>query len=138
MTRMNEARKRIAGWEAMPANAKARELRNELAAAAMLGSVLVDEIEHLRAALLSQGKDVPEPSEPVEQEDKPGKVRTWRCYGHVHGSKYLGEVQARSAKEAQEKAFEELAECHVRFCHQCTSECEDPEIDEINVETDNA
>lgn len=61
--------------------------------------------------------------------------KTWRCYGVVTGSKYLGEVQAATETEAKAKAFEQL-ECGVSLCHQCSDECEDPEIHEVTVVTD--
>ncbi len=60
-------------------------------------------------------------------------MATYHCYGAVVGTKYLGEVEAKSEEEAIEKAFE-LDTCFVSLCHQCSSETEDPEIQEITVE----
>jgi hypothetical protein len=57
----------------------------------------------------------------------------YRCYGLVSGSKYLGIVEADSAIEAEEKAAN-LDSCYVSFCWQCSSNCENPEINEIDVE----
>jgi hypothetical protein len=132
MADLQAARELIATYDAALSNPKTRaaDVRLRLASATAMAKVLVDELEHARAALLAAlGK----PEDAPAVDDKPGEVRTWRCYGHVHGSKYLGEVKARSAKEAQDKAFE-LEECHVSLCHQCTGDCEDPTIEEINVE----
>lgn len=55
----------------------------------------------------------------------------WRASGVVVGTKYLGEVDALTEDEAKAKA---LRRAHVSLCHQCSRECEDPEIDEVNVE----
>jgi hypothetical protein len=57
----------------------------------------------------------------------------WNVYGSVKGSKYLGEVEAETEEEAQEKAMA-LDTFSVCLCHQCDSQCEDPEIDEVTVE----
>lgn len=57
----------------------------------------------------------------------------YRCYGSIRASKYLGEFEANSEKEARELA-EKSDEFYVSMCHQCASECEDPEIIEIHVE----
>ena len=57
----------------------------------------------------------------------------YNCYGTVKGSKYLGQVKAANEDEAIEKA-QELETTHVSFCHHCSGECEDPQIDEIVVE----
>ena len=61
------------------------------------------------------------------------KKKKWRCSGTVVGGKYLGEVEAATKKEAMDLA-EQLESVCVSLCHQCTSECEDPEITEIAVE----
>lgn len=56
----------------------------------------------------------------------------YSCYGVVTGTKYLGEVEADSPEEAKEKMFAKVDRpC---LCHQCTRECEDAEIHEIEVE----
>lgn len=57
----------------------------------------------------------------------------YHCYGVVVGSKYLGEVEADSEEEAEERALE-LESASVSLCHQCASECEDPQIDKITAE----
>lgn len=54
-------------------------------------------------------------------------------YGKVVGTKYLGEVEADSEEEAIEKGWE-LDEACVCLCHQCSSECSDPEVDDIIAE----
>lgn len=56
----------------------------------------------------------------------------YRVYGAVTGSKYLGEYEADSPEEAEEMALNK--EGHVCFCHQCSDQCEDPEVTDINVE----
>jgi len=60
-------------------------------------------------------------------------MKKYRVYGVVTGSKYLGEVEAANAEEAEQKAFDEL-EIGCFLCHQCSSEAEDAEIHELNVE----
>lgn len=57
----------------------------------------------------------------------------YRCSASVVGSKYLGEVEADSLEEAREKA-EKLGTVFVSLCHQCSSEVQDPQIEDINVE----
>jgi len=57
----------------------------------------------------------------------------WRATGAVAGSKYLGEVEAATEEEAREKAWG-LDSAGVSLCHQCSSECEDPEVQDIYVD----
>ena len=57
----------------------------------------------------------------------------YRAYGHVHGSKFIGEFEADNPEEAKRLA-EESDECWVNVCHQCAREVDDPVIDEIDVE----
>ena len=57
----------------------------------------------------------------------------WYAYGVVAGGKYLGEVEAETKEEALKAAWN-LDSLGVSLCHQCASECEDPEVGEINVE----
>lgn len=52
----------------------------------------------------------------------------YRVYASIVGSKYLGEFEASSADEAVQRAAESDAGS-ISFCHQCSSECEDPEVD---------
>lgn len=61
-------------------------------------------------------------------------MKTYQVYGTVRGSKYLGEVEAETAQEALERAPHEASLFDVRLCHQCSGECEDPEIDGYLVE----
>lgn len=56
----------------------------------------------------------------------------YRVYGKVVGSKYLGEFEAPTKEDAEEMAMGENG--HVGLCHQCSDECEDPEIVECSVE----
>ena len=58
-------------------------------------------------------------------------MKKWNAYGRVVGSKYLGIIEAETEKEALDKAAKQ---CSVCLCHQCSDECEDPEIDQITVE----
>ncbi len=55
------------------------------------------------------------------------KKKRWRVSGKVVGSKYLGEFVATTAEEAVEMALNSDA-AYVGLCHQCSDECEDPEI----------
>ncbi len=57
----------------------------------------------------------------------------YRCYAAVTGGKYLGEVEADSPEEAEQKAWA-LDTCSVQICHQCSGEIEDPEVQRIDVE----
>lgn len=59
-------------------------------------------------------------------------IRTWRVWGIVSGSKYLGTVKARTKNGALDKA-EEMEEGYVSLCHQCSSQCEDPSINSYDV-----
>jgi hypothetical protein len=52
-------------------------------------------------------------------------------YGKVVGSKFLGEFVAKDGEEAKDKAAKNAG---VFLCHQCSSECEDPEIVELIAE----
>lgn len=55
-------------------------------------------------------------------------MKKWHLTGRVVGGKYLGEVEAKTRKEAIEKGWE-IAGVHL--CHVCSSQVEDAEIDEI-------
>jgi hypothetical protein len=50
----------------------------------------------------------------------------------VVGSKHLGVYEAKNEDEAIEKAMKENGS--VGMCHQCSSECEDPEINDVTAE----
>jgi hypothetical protein len=63
-------------------------------------------------------------------------MKKYQCYGRVVGSKFLGEVEAGSAAEAIEKAFDLPGAQHISICHQCAREIEDPEITDITVNED--
>lgn len=73
-----------------------------------------------------------EPSRGINGKEEKMK---YNLIGTVTGSKYLGTVEAESAEEAIEKAYK-LDTCSISLCHQCTDECEDPEITEIIAELD--
>lgn len=57
----------------------------------------------------------------------------YQVYGVISGSKYLGEVEASSEEEAEEKGCE-LETCCVCLCHHCVRECQDAEIYKLEVE----
>jgi hypothetical protein len=61
----------------------------------------------------------------------PKKKKTFSVYGVVTGSKYLGRFEANTKEEAIKLAS---GEASVSLCHQCSDECEDPEIHEIVAE----
>lgn len=48
----------------------------------------------------------------------------------VVGSKYLGEVEADSEEDAIQKGYS-LGTTYISICHECSSQCEDAEVDEI-------
>ena len=57
----------------------------------------------------------------------------FRVYGLVHGSKFLGEVEANSKEEAEEKGWK-LDGTYVGLCHQCASQIDDAEIHTLQLE----
>lgn len=57
----------------------------------------------------------------------------YRAFGKVVGTKYLGEFEADTPEEAKEKAENSEDAC-VILCYSCISECEDPEIVDVEVE----
>lgn len=59
-------------------------------------------------------------------------MKTYHVYGTVTGSKYLGTVKAENEEEAKEKGLM-LPSASVSLCHQCSEECENPEIHHVEV-----
>lgn len=57
----------------------------------------------------------------------------YHVYGHVVGTKYLGEFEAKNEKAAEGIALNG-EEAYSSLCHQCSSECSDPEIKEATAE----
>lgn len=57
----------------------------------------------------------------------------WRVAATVIGSKYLGEFEAKTKKEAEALAFESQ-QAGISLCHQCSHECEDADISEVFAE----
>lgn len=57
----------------------------------------------------------------------------YRIYGKVVATKYIGEFEAESKEQAEEMAWSDNEAC-VSLCHQCSSEAEDPEIEELVIE----
>jgi hypothetical protein len=57
----------------------------------------------------------------------------YRIVGAVYGSKYLGDFEASSREEAEEMALNSDA-ASVNLCHHCSSECEDPQIERVEIE----
>ena len=50
-------------------------------------------------------------------------------------SKYVGEVEAGSKEEAEEKAYEHLSEeMYASICHQCAQEITLGDIDSLDIE----
>lgn len=58
------------------------------------------------------------------------KFNVWAA---VKGTKYLGEFEAETAEQAIELAGESDA-ASPTLCHQCSSECEDPECSDFTAE----
>jgi hypothetical protein len=62
-------------------------------------------------------------------------VKTWSANASVSAGKYIGEVEAETAEEAIEKAWNHKnAACSV--CHQCSEEVCDPEFTAVHVYCD--
>ena len=61
------------------------------------------------------------------------KKKKWSITATVVGGKYIGEIEAATKKEAMEKALN-MEEADVRFCHQCSGECENAELTEFHAE----
>lgn len=57
----------------------------------------------------------------------------YRVYATVAGSKYIGEFEALTKEHAKEIAWESVG-CYVSLCPQCSTECEDAEVTELNAE----
>lgn len=55
----------------------------------------------------------------------------YSVYGKVVATKFIGEFEAESKEEAIKMAEDEA---YVSICHQCSSEVEDPEVDELFAE----
>lgn len=63
------------------------------------------------------------------------KLKNYSVNAAVHGSKHLGVFRASSPEAAIEMA--EAANGWCSLCHECSSECEDPQIGECTAdETD--
>lgn len=56
----------------------------------------------------------------------------YEIYALITGSKYLGEFEAANRKEAEALAWDS-ENCDVGFCHQCADECDEPQINELDV-----
>ena len=56
-------------------------------------------------------------------------MKKWDVNATVVGSKYLGEFRANTKQEAIDKAVK--ANDWISLCHQCASECEDAEIQDV-------
>lgn len=59
------------------------------------------------------------------------KIKTFSVCAVVVGSKFIGHFQAESEAKAIEMAWKEA---DVSLCHQCASECESAEIEELRAE----
>lgn len=60
-------------------------------------------------------------------------MKKYHCHASVVGSKYLGEVEAENEEEAKVLALN-LPGAYVSLCHQCEEQCEDIEVDTVEVE----
>lgn len=54
----------------------------------------------------------------------------WHVHGTIVGTKYLGIFEADTKEEAEDMAMESEAS-GVSLCHECSTECEDPQIDSV-------
>ena len=62
-------------------------------------------------------------------------MKKWRVYGTVIGNKYLGEIEAKTKKEAHNRVwFDDELDMSVDLCCSCNDKCEDPEITELFIE----
>ncbi len=64
-------------------------------------------------------------------------MKTYRVFGTITAGKYLGTVRANNEIEALEKAENDKDienETYVSICHQCSNECDDPQITELSVQ----
>lgn len=61
-------------------------------------------------------------------------MKTWGVYATVRGSRYLGEVEAKTEKEAQKKADKLAEEADTGLCHECAEKAEDLTIHDVTVE----
>lgn len=61
------------------------------------------------------------------------KMKTWHVYGRVVGTKYFGTVEAKTLKDAEDQAYMDL-DLYASLCHQCSKECEDPQVEDLIVE----
>lgn len=52
----------------------------------------------------------------------------YRAHGAVSGSKFIGEFDAETVEEALRIAE---AEAGASFCHRCSGECQDPEVEVV-------
>lgn len=60
-------------------------------------------------------------------------MKRFHIYAVVRGSKYLGEIEAETKEEAEEKALG-LDSADISLCHQCSCQCEDPTVVEVTAE----
>jgi len=62
-------------------------------------------------------------------------MKTYTIYGKVTGLRYLGEVQASSLRDAEDKAISAFAENMViQLCHQCAREFDPDEVSGFMIE----
>ena len=60
-------------------------------------------------------------------------MKKFNVYGKVFGTKFLGVVEAKNKKDAENKGFD-LESIYVSLCHQCSDQCEDAEVVSIDAE----
>jgi hypothetical protein len=71
------------------------------------------------------------PYHPLKKKLSTSGKKIWRVSGTVVGGKFIGEYEADTGAEALTLAMEDL---DVSLCHQCSSECEDPQITKLTAE----
>ena len=60
-------------------------------------------------------------------------MNKFAVYGKVVGSKFLGVFEAETAEQAEEMALNSDA-AYVSICHQCSSQIEEANIEEVTSE----
>ena len=60
-------------------------------------------------------------------------MKLFRCYAKVEGTKYLGIFKAVNANIAEEKAYDS-DQASINLCYECSEECEDAGVTDINIE----
>lgn len=62
--------------------------------------------------------------------DDTKKMKRWDVHALVVGGKFIGTFEAETAQQAEEMAWRDAG---VYLCHQCARECDDAQIDKLEV-----